>query len=433
MVKYFSCNNVEEIVNTLEKLNINFKNESFETPKIESFVPPVKETKWKGWKLSPESIMHTLKYCVEKLALKSELFVIQKGKLESLIHIRPNHSASEYLPRLKNLNKKLKFPIRINFEVVDENFYKRQDLRFMNCIVKPLSAKGQDEPEENRTTLTYYGKMLEEVNKFYDLPDGLYFMTATDNLVLRNDGNEPWIDVVGGKVKLYSHNYKTHIPILNTSTALGYRDIPLPNFDDWDYVKHPDLDVSKIEMEWSKKINKAVFRGGATGCGFTVKSNPRFKASLLSKKYPKLLDAGITTMGLKIKLSEKEGVGYNTWKTTGLTPAPRIPFEEQSKFKYILHLDGNVAAYRLGKTLLLNVVILLQESGSRVWFQHLMKPYVHYVPVKKDLSDLIEKIKWCQKNDELCQRIAENALKLGSQVMTKQSCIDYVASTFWSF
>ncbi len=26
-----------------------------------------------------------------------------------------------------------------------------------------------------------------------------------------------------------------------------------------------------------------------------------------------------------------------------------------------------------------------------MWFSHLLKPYIHYVPVKSDLSDLIEK------------------------------------------
>jgi len=38
-------------------------------------------------------------------------------------------------------------------------------------------------------------------------------------------------------------------------------------------------------MDWSKKINKAVFRGSATGCGITVDTNMRLKSAYLSASY----------------------------------------------------------------------------------------------------------------------------------------------------
>jgi hypothetical protein len=34
------------------------------------------------------------------------------------------------------------------------------------------------------------------------------------------------------------------------------------------------------------------------------------------------------------------------------------------------------------------------------------------VPVKSDLSDLEEKIKWCRENDDKCKEIAKNAKDL---------------------
>ncbi len=37
-----------------------------------------------------------------------------------------------------------------------------------------------------------------------------------------------------------------------------------------------------------------------------------------------------------------------------------------------------------------------ETFGWKMWFSHLLKPYIHYVPVKSDLSDLIEKIQWCR-------------------------------------
>lgn len=444
-IKYKFCMTSHDVADALSDLGFKLDSKKEQIPPvIKSFVSPSKLTQWSGWQLTPESIEHTLKYCIDKLALKAQIFVIHKGKLHTLIHIKPKFTAEEYLPRLKNLNKNLKWPHNfwygdnIEFDV-DENFYqnKNKDIRFLNCIIKPLYTKDENEDSDvklnERTEPTYYGKLLMEVNEHYDLPDGIFYMTATDNLVLRDDRKEPWVDVVGGKVNLYSHDYPTHIPILNCSTAKHYRDIPLPTFDDWDYVSENKPDLSKVELNWKNKKPIAVFRGGSTGCGFTVKSNPRIKAAILSKKFPHLLDAKITGMGNKIKIHEYEGVGYNLPKFFGFKDLKKnfMSRELQSEHKYIVHIDGNVAAYRLGITLLFNAVILLVDSGSRLWFQDMMKPYVHYVPVKADLSDLIDKIKWCKSHDKECEIIANNAYELGKQVMTKKACIDYIAATFW--
>jgi hypothetical protein len=39
----------------------------------------------------------------------------------------------------------------------------------------------------------------------------------------------------------------------------------------------------------------------------------------------------------------------------------------------------------------------------------LLQPWVHYIPIKDDLSDLEEKVQWMQDNDEKAQIIAERA------------------------
>ena len=151
-------------------------------------------TQWSGWQLTPESIEHTLKYCIDKLALKAQIFVIHKGKLHTLIHIKPKFTAEEYLPRLKNLNKNLKWPRNFRYDNiefdVDENFYqnKNKDIRFLNCIIKPLYTKDENEDSDvklnERTEPTYYGKLLMEVNEYYDLPDGKTFY-VTDSYGLK--------------------------------------------------------------------------------------------------------------------------------------------------------------------------------------------------------------------------------------------------------
>jgi hypothetical protein len=44
------------------------------------------------------------------------------------------------------------------------------------------------------------------------------------------------------------------------------------------------------------------------------------------------------------------------------------------------------------------------------WFcESMLKPYVHYVPVKDDFSNLLEIKKWCDKNPKKCKEIIKNA------------------------
>ena len=65
--------------------------------------------------------------------------------------------------------------------------------------------------------------------------------------------------------------------------------------------------------------------------------------------------------------------------------------------------------FRLTKELSMGCCILLVESEYKLWYHHLLIPYKHYVPIKKDLSDLIERIKWCKENDLKCKEIAKNS------------------------
>ena len=52
----------------------------------------------------------------------------------------------------------------------------------------------------------------------------------------------------------------------------------------------------------------------------------------------------------------------------------------------------------------------------------------HYISIKKDLSNLEEKILWCQKNDETCKQIAQNALEFYNTHLSKEGTYEYFDS-----
>lgn len=69
-------------------------------------------------------------------------------------------------------------------------------------------------------------------------------------------------------------------------------------------------------------------------------------------------------------------------------------------------MDGTVAAYRFPYLMLGNSLILKQDSHYYEHFYSQLKSGIHYVPVKRNLSDLLEKIKWAKQNDAKAQEIA---------------------------
>jgi hypothetical protein len=61
-----------------------------------------------------------------------------------------------------------------------------------------------------------------------------------------------------------------------------------------------------------------------------------------------------------------------------------------------------------------------------MWYFPLLQPYVDHVPVKADLSDLADKIKWCRDHDAECKVIGENAKKFYDKYVSRSALLDYV-------
>ena len=76
------------------------------------------------------------------------------------------------------------------------------------------------------------------------------------------------------------------------------------------------------------------------------------------------------------------------------------------QFKYQVNVDGTVAAYRFPYLMLGNSLVLKQDSQYYEHFYSYLKPGVHFLPVKRDLSDVLEKIKWAKENDAEAREIS---------------------------
>ncbi|GMI00603.1 hypothetical protein TrLO_g8472 [Triparma laevis f. longispina] len=76
--------------------------------------------------------------------------------------------------------------------------------------------------------------------------------------------------------------------------------------------------------------------------------------------------------------------------------------------KILIFAEGNDVSTGLKWGLQSNSAIIMPEPRVKSWLMETMLiPYVHYIPVSSDFSDLEEKVNWCFENDKECKEIGE--------------------------
>jgi hypothetical protein len=305
-----------------------------------------------------------------------------------------------------------------------------------NCLVRyefPLS--------EGDTGTHHIKNMFEELCANRQVPDIDFFVNRRDFPLLKNDGTEPYNHIWNSQKKeLVSHSYDKYAPILSSVSCHNFADIAIPTLEDWARVRAEEGIIfpktnsrqynGKFDKPWNERKPLAVFRGGSTGCGVDIETNPRLKVAYLSSLDNfEHLDCGITDWNLRPRKIE----GEKYLKTIEIDALPfklvkKLSPEEQTNYKYIIHIEGHVSAFRLSLELSMGSVLLIVDSQYNLWYKKMLIPYEHYVPVKSDLSDLIEKVKWCKENDEKCKEISENAKKFYEKYLQKQGIFDYLSS-----
>jgi len=174
----------------------------------------------------------------------------------------------------------------------------------------------------------------------------------------------------------------------------------------WDSV----FERQHKEYPWNNKVNEAVWRGSTTGAGYVYpnwRDLPRAKLVLASK---------VNTNSSKInagfyKVVQRNSTEEQEIKDLGLLKES-IPLKDFQKYKAVIDMDGNSWSSRFSFLLCMNSVVLkVQPDWSEYFFDHELSPYVHYLPIHKNLSNLEETISVVvnSENAALMKSIVHNA------------------------
>lgn len=87
---------------------------------------------------------------------------------------------------------------------------------------------------------------------------------------------------------------------------------------------------------------------------------------------------------------------------------PSISVQNQLQCRYLLALEGNDVATSLKWMLASNSTVVMPHPTCETWAcEKFLEPYVHYVPVRSDLSDIEDVYHWCLDHDDACRDIAQ--------------------------
>ncbi len=305
-----------------------------------------------------------------------------------------------------------------NYAIFRNEIYKNGNLRF--------------KVDEGDKSVVNFLELISEVCYSRNIPDVHFFISPRDFPIVKKDMYHPYDRLYKGtNVPYLGKKYPldlTKVPIFSQSITNEYADILIPNDDDIvEILKKEDRTIG-FEHDWTRKKSIALFRGSATGCGTLPSNNPRLKLIEIAENNKQFIDAKLTGLNRKLKVDEK---GYTVMIDQKKYPIMNKEYREkyymshskQSEYKYIIHVQGHVAAFRLTRELSYKSLIIKVDSEYSTWYSNKLTGYrpgddpegvlvtAHYVRVKHDLSNLIDVIKWCILNDSMCRNIAERGYK----------------------
>ena len=167
-------------------------------------------------------------------------------------------------------------------------------------------------------------------------------------------------------------------------------------------------EVKKHDIPFHKKKDGLIWRGTTTGYGFgnfiPKRSTSR---EILIKKYcnpeslEKNIDVGLSSL---VQNGRKNERLYKDFLRT------RKPIKDQLNYKYILSVEGNDVATNLKWILYSNSVLFMPKPCIESWIMEShLQPFIHYIPITDNFSDLEEKIQWCNEHEKECLQIIENS------------------------
>lgn len=192
------------------------------------------------------------------------------------------------------------------------------------------------------------------------------------------------------------------------------------------YRASQEILAANARFSWDQKAPIAIWRGGLSDAGeptdgriaSNYSTTPRYALCKIGVEHPECVDAGFSTLDSAEMVEIAKQLGFCK---------PSLSKEGHLFGKYLPVLDGHMCTYPGYQwRLLSNSVCLKQESDQIQWFYRALIPFVHYIPVKNDMSDLVEQINWAKEHDAEVAEMANQARKFALENLLYEDVYFYL-------
>lgn len=227
----------------------------------------------------------------------------------------------------------------------------------------------------------------------------------------------------------------TIVPVFTLSSPINcQRAFPTPTYEtieqsesDWEKL----IPYYRSKYRRSEQIRKAVWRGGPTGDRFPHR-NARIQLCQRAAERPDILDVKIVKRRLHWYNAGNNGSvnGSTTLNNPTITTfddsqflGSKIPMDDFQRYRAIIDVDGHSWSSRFGKLLCYSSIVLKVQPDDVDYFHPQLQPWVHYIPIHSNLSDLFDMVSYAISDDPNIVNIIQNANEWCIQHLNRSSLI----------
>jgi Glycosyl transferase family 90 len=210
---------------------------------------------------------------------------------------------------------------------------------------------------------------------------------------------------------------------LGFSETDGYEDIAIPDFvfDGW-----PETGIADYAETTWEMADAGASAPEQARCGWIGDPNMhehRYHLIEISQARPDLLDAsGIDWVtGDRIRSPiDRDGTMPFNYRS--------LP-QQASRWSSLIDIEGRGYSARLKILLHSGRPVFIQERPWREWYWAELVPMQNFIPVKRDLSDLVEKLEWAHDNAEEAAAIGRAGQAFALAKLTREAALLELAQT----
>ena len=188
----------------------------------------------------------------------------------------------------------------------------------------------------------------------------------------------------------------------NSVSALEEHVVMIPDYrtcydeEAYAYPETPKACRSAAKSSWDDK--RIMWKGNLTS------DDSRKWLEILSRRYPEILyvDDPVNDKSLDF-----------------------VPMTEFTRYKYLLDIRGYGWSDRLKILLQLGRPIFMVDRPYKEWYTDKMVPWEHYIPVKEDMSDLIERYHYMEDHPEKYDEIVRNMSSFAEEYLSPEAVLKY--------